>query len=345
MSIGPLMIDLIGCETTAEEKEWLSHPAVGGVILFTRNYENREQLTRLTEELHAIKKPRLLIAIDQEGGRVQRLREGFSEFPPMRLLGNVYDKDPLRALELSETVAWCLAHELRSVGIDFTFAPVLDLDSGVSEVIGDRAFHSNIDAVSALASKFVAGLRKGGMEAVGKHFPGHGSVSEDSHVTCPVDHRYENDLWLADIIPFQRLVDHGIAGMMSAHVVYDHVDEHPASFSSFWLTRVLREQIGFQGAIFSDDLNMQGAKTAGDINHRIENAIQAGSDMVLICNSPEDIPAAIEETDDYNSPSSQLRLARFHGKSPQQPNVADQKIVSEFIRSYQKNKSLTLDLD
>lgn len=345
MSIGPLMIDLLGCEITAEELEWLSHPAVGGVILFTRNYANREQLASLTEQLHAIKKPRLLIAVDQEGGRVQRLRDGFSEFPPMRLLGNIYDKDPLRALELSESVAWCLAQELRSVGIDFTFAPVLDLDSGVSEVIGDRAFHHNIDAVSALASKFVAGLRKGGMEAVGKHFPGHGSVSEDSHVVCPVDHRYENDLWLADIIPFQRLVDHGIAGIMSAHVIYDHVDKNPASFSSFWLTRVLREQIGFQGAIFSDDLSMQGAKAAGDIKRRITFALQAGSDMVLICNSPADVPAAIEDLDDYNSPSSQLRLARFHGKPPQQLDIADQKVVKTFIRDYQKNKSLSLDLD
>ena len=345
MSIGPLMIDLSGYELSLEELDWLSHPSVGGVILFTRNFADRKQLNTLIEQLHAVKKPRLLVAIDQEGGRVQRLRQEFTEFPPMRLLGKVYDEDPLQALHLSESMACYLAQELREVGIDFTFAPVLDLDSGVSEVIGDRAFHSNIDAVSALASKFVLGLRKGGMEAVGKHFPGHGSVCEDSHVTCPVDHRYENDLWLSDIVPFQRLVDHGIAGLMSAHVVYDHVDKEPASFSSFWLTRVLREQIGFQGAIFSDDLSMQGAKATGDIKHRVSAALKAGSDMVLICNSPADVPTAIEMLDDYNNPSSQLRLARFHGKNPQKLDNNDQKAVYKFVSDYQKNKSLSLNLD
>ena len=339
------MIDLDGCEISAEEREWLNHPAIGGVILFTRNYRNRQQLVALVEELHAIKKPRLLIAVDQEGGRVQRLRDHFTEFPPMRALGKVYDKDPPRALRLSENLACCLANELRSIGIDFTFAPVLDLDSGVSEVIGDRAFHSNVDAVSALASKFVLGLRKGGMEAVGKHFPGHGSVCEDSHVECPVDHRYENDLWLSDIVPFQRLVEHGIAGIMSAHVVYDHVDKKPASFSRFWLTRVLRDQIGFQGAIFSDDLSMQGSKAIGNLEFRITTALKAGSDMVLLCNSPEEVPDAIELLDDYNNPSSQLRLARFHGKSPQVLEKAELEMVKQFVNDYQVNKSLSLNLD
>ena len=345
MSIGPLMIDLEGCELTADEREWLRHPAVGGVILFTRNYTNKQQLGELIEELHSLKKPRLLVAIDQEGGRVQRLREGFTEFPPVRCLGQRYDHDPVRALHLCESIAWCLASELRAIGIDFTFAPVLDLDAGVSEVIGDRAFHKNIDAVSALASKFVAGLRKGGMEAVGKHFPGHGSVSADSHVECPVDHRYENDLWLSDIVPFQRLVDHGIAGIMSAHVIYNHVDRLPASFSSYWLTKILREQIGFQGAIFSDDLTMQGAKALGGIGYRVKTALHAGSDMVLICNCPQDIVEAIEVLEGYNNPSSQLRLTRFHGKSPQEINSADHKMVKSYVDDYQLNKSLSLNLD
>ena len=339
------MIDLVGCEISTDEREWLTHPAVGGVILFTRNYADRKQLAELIEDLHSVKKPRLLVAIDQEGGRVQRLREQFTEYPPMRALGDVYDTNPPQALYLSEHLAWSLANELRLIGIDFTFAPVLDLDSGVSEVIGDRAFHSNIDAVSALSSKFVVGLRKGGMEAVGKHFPGHGSVREDSHVACPVDHRYENDLWLSDIVPFQRLIEHGIAGIMSAHVVYDHVDKLPASFSSFWLTRVLREQIGFQGAIFSDDLAMQGAKAIGDLEARMTTALQAGSDMVLLCNSPAEIPGAIELLDDYNNPSSQLRLARFHGKSPQVMPEADAQAVMQFTNDYQRNKSFSLNLD
>ena len=344
MSNGPLMIDLEGFKITAQEREWLLHPAVGGVILFTRNYQDKDQLRSLISAIHDIKKPKLLIAVDQEGGRVQRFRDGFTAFPPMRTLGDVYDKDPHRGLLLSELLACQLATELRHVGIDFTFAPILDLDTGQSSVIGDRAFHGDIDAVSALASKFMLGLRKGGMESVGKHFPGHGTVTADSHFECPVDHRYENDLQLADLIPFQRLVDHGIAGMMSAHVVYEHVDKNPASFSSYWLTRVLREQIGFEGVIFSDDLSMQGAHVIGDIRERLQAALDAGSDMVLICNNPNDIPAALDQLDGYNNPSSQLRLARFHGKTPELLSLEQQHLLNEFINTYQTNKSMSLNL-
>ena len=345
MSIGPLMIDLKGTHIDAEEEDWLRHPAVGGVILFTRNYADVDQLKSLITELHEMKKPRLLVAIDQEGGRVQRLREGFLPVPPMREFGKEFDVNPTHALKLCELTAWVLANELRSIGIDFTFAPVLDLDTGVSEVIGDRAFHGDIDAVSALASKFTLGLRKGGMEAVGKHFPGHGSVTEDSHMECPVDHRYENDLWLSDLVPFQRLIDHGIAGIMSAHIVYDHVDKCPASFSKYWLTKILREQFGFQGAVFSDDMSMQGAKTFGSIESRLQAALAAGSDMILLCNCPQDIPTAIALLDDYNNPSSQLRLARFHGKKPQNISPDDRHQVENYVRQYQKNKSLSLELD
>lgn len=345
MSNGPLMIDLEGFEISSQEHEWLAHPAVGGVILFSRNYSDRAQLIKLIGELHSIKKPKLLVAVDQEGGRVQRFRDGFTESPPMRLLGKVYDKDPIKGLLLSELLACRLASELREVGVDFTFAPILDLDTGKSEVIGDRAFHSDIDAVSALASKFVLGLRKGGMESVGKHFPGHGSVIADSHFECPIDHRYENDLQLADIVPFQRLVDHGIAGIMSAHVVYEHVDKKPASFSSYWLTRVLRKRIGFQGVIFSDDLSMKGAHVIGDIRERLQAALDAGSDMVLICNNPQDIPAALEQLDGYNNPSSQLRLARFHGKTPVLLTNQHQNLLNEFVDLYLSNKSLSLNLD
>ncbi len=339
------MIDLEGIDISPQEREWLTHPAVGGVILFTRNYQNKQQLTALVAELHAIKKPKLLIAVDQEGGRVQRLRDGFTEYPPMRSLGKLYDENPTQGLKLSELLACHLATELREVGIDFTFAPILDLDTGKSEVIGDRAFHSDIDAVSALVSKFVAGLRKGGMESVGKHFPGHGTVKADSHFECPIDDRYENDLMFSDIIPFQRLIDHGIAGIMSAHVVYTHVDKLPASFSSHWLTSVLRQQLGFQGVIFSDDLSMKGAHVLGDITKRLKAALDAGSDMVLICNHPEDIPDALEYLSEYNNPSSQCRLARFHGKSSITLNASENELLSEFIASYQTNKSMSLNLD
>lgn len=344
MSNGPLMIDLQGTEISSEERQWLSHPAVGGVILFTRNYRDKEQITSLIRELHALKKPKLLVAVDQEGGRVQRFREGFTQFPPMRCIGEVYDKDPNRAMLLAEILACRLATELRDIGVDFTFAPILDLDTGESVVIGDRAFHGDIDAVSALASKFMLGLRKGGMESVGKHFPGHGTVTADSHFECPIDHRYENDLQLADMIPFQRLIDHGIAGMMSAHVVYEHVDKKPASFSPYWLTRVLREQMRFEGVIFSDDLSMKGAHVIGDIGRRLQAALEAGSDMVLICNEPKDIPPALDLLNDYNNPSSQLRLARFHGKTPEPQSNEHQTLLDEFIEACQANKSMSLNL-
>lgn len=338
------MVDLQGCEISVQEREWLNHPAVGGVILFTRNYRDKKQLANLVEDIHAVKKPKLLVAVDQEGGRVQRFRDGFTQYPPMRALGDVYDKDPHKGMLLTELLACRLATELREIGVDFTFAPILDLDTGESIVIGDRAFHSDIDAVSALASKFMLGLRKGGMESVGKHFPGHGSVSADSHFECPIDHRYESDLQLADIVPFQRLVDHGIAGIMSAHVVYEHVDVKPASFSHYWLTRVLRDQIGFEGVIFSDDLTMKGAHIIGDIRQRVSSALQAGSDMILLCNSPEDIPAALDQLNDYNNPSSQLRLARFHGKTPVSLTGEQQHQLDEFISNYQSNKNLSLNL-
>ena len=344
MSNGPLMIDLEGTEISPQERLWLSHPAVGGVILFTRNYRDRNQISSLIYELHAIKKPKLLVAVDQEGGRVQRFRDGFTQFPPMRCLGEVYDKDPSRALHLAEILACQLSTELREVGVDFTFAPVLDLDTGESVVIGDRSFHQDIDAVSALASKFMLGLRKGGMESVGKHFPGHGTVTADSHFECPVDHCHENDLQLADMVPFQRLIDHGIAGIMSAHVVYEYVDKKPASFSPYWLTRVLREQMRFEGVIFSDDLSMKGAHVIGDICGRLQAALDAGSDMVLICNNPQDIQPALDHLDGYNNPSSQLRLARFHGKTPQPLTSEQQALLDEFIAECQTNKSMSLNL-
>ena len=183
------------------------------------------------------------------------------------------------------------------------------------------------------------------MESVGKHFPGHGTVKADSHFECPIDDRYENDLMYSDIIPFQRLIDHGIAGIMSAHVIYTHVDKLPASFSSHWLTGVLRQQLGFQGVIFSDDLSMKGAHVLGNIKNRLKAALDAGSDMVLICNHPEDIPDALDYLNDYNNPSSQCRLTRFHGKTPKALNDSEIKLVENFINSYQMNKSMSLNLD
>lgn len=329
--IGPLMIDLMGTEITALEREWLAHPAVGAVILFTRNYQDRAQLVELTTQIHAIKEPALLIAVDQEGGRVQRFKKDFINYPALRRLGDVYEYDQNQALKLSELFAWSLANELREVGIDFTFAPILDVCSSNSTVIGDRAFHEDNSVVSALAEKFVQGLNKGGMQAVGKHFPGHGSVHGDSHYVLPVDDRSEQEIREVDLLPFCRLISAGIAGMMSAHVVYQKIEDVPASFSHYWLTDVLRNELGYQGVIFSDDLTMQGAQSYGDMDKRMQSALDAGSDMLLICNSPDEIPAALKKLNAHENNLSSERLAKFHAQDAIMMNQEDKEMIQNFF--------------
>ena len=329
--IGPLMIDLMGTEMTALEREWLAHPAVGGVILFTRNYQDRAQLIELTSQIHAIKEPALLIAVDQEGGRVQRFRKDFIHYPALRNLGHVYDQDANQALKLSELFAWSLASELQEVGIDFTFAPILDVCSSNSSVIGDRAFHEDGQIVSALAEKFVQGLNKGGMQGVGKHFPGHGSVHGDSHFVLPVDDRSEQEIRNTDMPPFCRLINAGIAGIMSAHVVYKTIETVPASFSHYWLTQILREELNYQGVIFSDDLTMQGAQNYGDMGKRIDAALEAGSDMLLICNNPEEVPAALQKLTNYENSTASNRLAEFHVQTPKVMGREDKSTIQAFI--------------
>lgn len=316
MGLGPLMVDVQGEVLTQEEKDLLLSPAVGGVILFARNYHDREQVQALVEEIHALRHPRLLVAVDQEGGRVQRFRERFVALPCMHALGDLYDHDAEEGIESAHSCGWLMATELRQVGVDFSFAPILDLDFGICSVIGDRSFHKDVDVVTMLASSFVRGMREAGMEAVGKHFPGHGGVVEDSHIEFPIDQREMRDLQMADLVPFARMIEHGLPGLMSAHVVYNKMDNLPASFSSFWLTKVLREQLGFQGALFSDDLTMRAATVIGDIEQRVQSALSAGSDMALICNAPEDARRAVHSKMDYVSPTSEIRLTRFHGKNP-----------------------------
>lgn len=333
-AIGPLMIDLVGIEITAQEREWLQHPAVGAVILFTRNYSDPAQLIELTAQIHAIKQPPLLIAVDQEGGRVQRFKNQFKRYPPLRRLGDVYEKDRKLGLKLSELFAWSLAGELQKVGIDFTFAPILDVCSGNSTVIGDRAFHEDNKIVSALAKKFMSGLNKGGMQAVGKHFPGHGSVHGDSHYVLPVDDRSEQEIRALDLPPFCKMIDAGIGGIMSAHVVYQQVEELPASFSRYWLTQVLRNELHYQGAIFSDDLTMQGAQQYGDMNKRMQSALNAGSDMLLICNNPEEIPAALERLNDYKNPAASARLNKFYAQEHIEMQHEDAELLKKFIEQY-----------
>ncbi len=315
MSMGPVMLDLRGTELLPEEREILLHPAVGGVILFSRNYQSPEQVRELCQRIHALRQPPLLIAVDQEGGRVQRLRDGFFRLPPLGRCGELYGQEKARALSLTREAGWLMASEVLSVGVDLSFAPVLDLDRGISAVIGDRAFHGDPAIVSELASAYQRGMHEAGMASVGKHFPGHGGVAADSHLSLPQDTRRFVDLELEDLVPFRRLVGNGLNGVMAAHVLYPLVDSQPAGFSQVWLQRVLRQGLGFQGAIFSDDLSMGGAQWAGDYAQRARAALEAGCDMVLVCNQPDRAAEVVEALAAYHDPAAQLRLARMHGKA------------------------------
>jgi beta-N-acetylhexosaminidase len=282
---GAVMLGVEGPALTASDRERLAHPLVGGAILFARNYVSRTQLSNLSRDIRSIRTPSLLIGVDHEGGRVQRFRDGFTSVPPMRTLGEAYDVDRNDALAQTERWGQLIADELTDCAIDFSFTPVLDLDFGVSAVIGDRAFHHEPHVVAELAAAICRGLHRGGMATVGKHFPGHGSVVADSHVDLPVDGRDYAEIAANDLVPFAALVKSRlIDGVMPAHVLYPEIDSQPAGFSAVWLQDILRGRLGFEGLIFSDDLEMAGARGAGDIVARANAALAAGCDMVLACN-------------------------------------------------------------
>ncbi len=315
MPLGPVMLDVAGTLLTDEDRRRLLHPLVGGVILFARNFASCAQLAQLTAEIHALRSPQLIIAVDHEGGRVQRFREGFTVLPPMRELGLVWDRDRRKAAALAQALGFVLAAELRVHGVDLSFTPVLDVDYGNSSVIGDRAFHAKPEAIAELAIGLMHGLRDGGMAAVGKHFPGHGHVRADSHHEVPIDERSMADITGEDLIPFRRLVDAGLTGIMPAHVIYPAVDAAPAGFSAIWLKKVLRGDLGFDGVIFSDDLSMEGARVAGGVVDRANAALQAGCDMVLVCNNPQSADELLAGLQ-YAMPATALaRLARIHGRA------------------------------
>ena len=315
MGLGPVMLDVAGGQLTAEDEARLRHPLVGGVILFARNYQSPGQLAQLTASIHALRSPPLLIAVDHEGGRVQRFREGFSRIPAMRELGKIWDAHPQRARHLAQQTGYVLAAELRACGVDFSFTPVLDVDYGQSSVIGDRAFHSNPQAIGELAHSLLLGLRQGGMPTVGKHFPGHGFVQADSHLDIPVDEREFVDIEMSDLIPFRQMVEYGLTAVMPAHVIYPRVDSRPAGFSEVWLKSILRGQLLFEGCIFSDDLSMEGATVAGGIVQRAEAALNAGCDMVLVCNNPESADELLRGLHWELPATSMARLVQMRGKA------------------------------
>lgn len=315
MGLGPVMLDISGTQLTAEDEARLRHPLTGGVILFARNYQSPGQLAELTAAIHALRTPPLLIAVDHEGGRVQRFRDGFTKLPAMRKLGDIWDAHPQRARHLAQQTGYVLAAELRACGVDFSFTPVLDVDYGQSSVIGDRAFHSDPQAIAELAHSLLLGLKQGGMHSVGKHFPGHGFVRADSHLDIPVDDREFVDIELCDLIPFRQMVNYGLTAVMPAHVIYPRVDNRPAGFSPVWLKQILRGQLGFDGVIFSDDLSMEGATVAGGIVQRAKAVLSAGCDMVLVCNKPESADELLRGLDWEMPATSKARLAQMRGKA------------------------------
>ncbi len=322
MSLGPLMIDLAGVELSAADKEVLRHEMVGGVVLFARNYRDPEQLRALVKSIQALRSPPLLTAVDQEGGRVQRFTAGFTQLPPARSLGRRWDLDHREALDLARSAGWLMASEVRAVGVDFSFAPCVDLDYGVSEVIGDRALHADAGVVSALAVAYAIGMRDAGMAAVAKHFPGHGAVVADSHVAVPVDRRSLDDIE-SDLRPYRLLIDNQLPALMAGHVVFPAVDARPASLSRRWITGILRNDMHFHGCVFTDDQSMAGAAQFGSASARTAQALAAGCDMVLICNDRNAVHEVLDSFSSYvPEPASSARVVRMRARHQPAENLA-----------------------
>jgi len=312
MSLGPMMIGIGGESLTEDEREWLVHPAVGGVILFTRNFSGREQLCELVASIRALRSPELLVAVDQEGGRVQRFKEPFTVLPSMHDIGLLCSPDNTRAVEAAEQIGWLMAAELRTCGVDMSFAPVVDLDRGIAAVIGDRAFHSGADEVCELSLAFMRGMRRAGMAATAKHFPTHAGAVVDSHEGLAVDRRDYSELY-DDLLPYHRLIHAGLRAVMVSHVVFPKLDDRPASLSRWWINDQLRVELHFDGAVISDDLGMGGVRAAGSAIDKMAAALDAGCDMALICNDLSDVPALLDSLDGYTNPAAQLRIMRLRG--------------------------------
>lgn len=306
LPIGPVMLDVAGPTLNQDEKEKLNHPNTGAVILFSRNYQNPEQVTELINSIRAARNGKLLIAVDQEGGRVQRFQQGFTRLPPAAYYA--------QAPELAQPAGWLMAAELLAVGVDFSFAPVLDIDCGVSEIIGNRSFSTEPALATHLSSLFRKGMNAAGMAATGKHFPGHGAVALDSHLTLPIDERDLDSIRTKDLVPFKQLIEEGLEGIMPAHVVYPRIDPNPAGFSPFWIQHILRKELNFNGTVFSDDLSMEGAASVGDFPERARLAQLAGCDMILVCNNPAAAEQVLDALPVTQDPVREQRLNRMQGK-------------------------------
>ena len=325
--VGPLMVGLEGQSLSAQERVWLGHPSIGGVILFSRNYSNPAQLGDLVASIKSIKSPDLLVAVDQEGGRVQRFVDGFTRLPSQHQIGMQFEKDPDGARELAWMIGRVMGFELREVNIDISFAPVIDLYMSGSDVIGDRAFHSDPDVVIDLSGALCAGMRASGISPIAKHYPGHGSVTADSHVTLPSDPRPFETIRSTDLKPYSAYRDVGFKGLMTSHVVYPAIDNQPATFSTRWIQEILREDIGFSGAVFSDDLNMAAARTIENIHTRILSALTAGCDMVLFCDSKADLDAILQSVPSHTPTSGRFRIETLYGSESE---CLDQKQLADW---------------
>lgn len=304
------MLDVEGLTLSAEEKEKINHPNTGAVILFTRNFADPVQISELINSIRSARKGELLIAVDQEGGRVQRFQKGFTRLPPAAFFSAKQNDGN----ELAQAAGWIMASELLAVGVDFSFAPVLDVDCGISAVIGDRSFSKDQQLATQLANSFRKGMHEAGMAAVGKHFPGHGAIALDSHLTLPVDERNLDCIRRKDMVPFATLIEQGLEGIMPAHVIYPAVDTQPAGFSPVWIQKILRGELGFKGAIFSDDLSMEGAANAGGFVERALLAQKAGCDMLLVCNNPKAAAQVLDAIPMQRNAIRENRLNNMRGK-------------------------------
>ena len=300
------MLDVAGLTLAQHEQEKINHPNTGAVILFARNYRDPKQLIELIGSIRAARDGDILIAVDQEGGRVQRFQNGFTRLPPAA----AYAEAP----ELAEPAGWLMAAELLAVGVDFSFAPVLDVDCGVSQIIGNRSFSTDPELAARLAGLFRKGMNAAGMAATGKHFPGHGAVALDSHLALPTDERDLDSLRAKDLLPFKQLILEGLEGIMPAHVVYPHIDPNPAGFSPYWIQQILRRELNFNGVVFSDDLSMIGAASVGDFPERARRAQQAGCDMLLVCNNPVAAAQVLDALPVTQDSVREMRLRRMLGR-------------------------------